>query len=260
MDSKPVTAAKFDAIASDWSRREYANPEVFMERRASLVRDWGAPLCEGDSILEIGCGDGALSCALAAQGFDVTGIDIAPRMIDAAKKRAAAQGVSAQFQIADTDTFQFARGYDAVISFMSAFFTYSHEPVAFLQKILPLVRKKVIVDWNFRSPLHVTDAAEVMRTMGLNGIEWRPWFVPHDSLDPSASGFRSWIEQRPNLSLALLSLKRWHYTIYLKGEKAIETPIQNGHNGHLRGHRLPGSLLQRSLMSLGQITHHPGSF
>jgi len=63
---------------------------------------------------------------------------------------------------------------------------------------------------------------------------------------------RGWMEERPNLSLVTLILKRWHYTVYLKGEPAAP----NGHfaNKGLQGNRLPGSLLQRSLIKFGQVT------
>jgi SAM-dependent methyltransferase len=51
--------------------------------------------------LEIGCGTGTNSVWLAQQGFEVTGIDLAPLAVEQAKKRAAAAGVKAHFAVAD---------------------------------------------------------------------------------------------------------------------------------------------------------------
>ncbi|MFN2596483.1 MAG: class I SAM-dependent methyltransferase, partial [Pyrinomonadaceae bacterium] len=87
-EDKALTADKFTALSRGWSEREYTDPSAFMRRRAALVRDWGARLRPGDRVLELGCGDGALSCLLAAEGFDVTGVDIAPGMIAEARARA----------------------------------------------------------------------------------------------------------------------------------------------------------------------------
>jgi SAM-dependent methyltransferase len=51
--------------------------------------------------LEIGCGTGANSVWLAEQGFDVTGVDVAPLAVEQAQKRALAAGVQARFAVAD---------------------------------------------------------------------------------------------------------------------------------------------------------------
>jgi SAM-dependent methyltransferase len=52
-------------------------------------------------VLEIGCGTGTNCVWLAQQGFDVTGIDMAPLAIEQAQKRARSAGVEARFLAAD---------------------------------------------------------------------------------------------------------------------------------------------------------------
>ncbi len=52
-------------------------------------------------ILEVGCGDGALATALAGRGADVTGVDVDPRMLRAARARAEAMGLALVFVEAD---------------------------------------------------------------------------------------------------------------------------------------------------------------
>jgi methyl halide transferase len=51
--------------------------------------------------LDIGCGTGTNSVWLAQQGFEVTGIDIAPLAVEQANARARAANVSAHFLVAD---------------------------------------------------------------------------------------------------------------------------------------------------------------
>jgi SAM-dependent methyltransferase len=51
--------------------------------------------------LDIGCGTGTNSVWLAQQGFEATGIDLAPLAVERAKERARAAGVDAQFVAAD---------------------------------------------------------------------------------------------------------------------------------------------------------------
>lgn len=252
MEDKVHTAEKFTALSRGWSESEYGDPEAFMRRRAALVQHWGTPLRPGDRLLELGCGDGALSCLLARRGFEVTGVDISRGMIEEAKRRAEREGAAAHFEVADTDRFEVAEPYDGVVSFMSAFFMYVENPARFVEMVRPAVRKKVILDWNFRSPCTFVEAAHVMRRAGLRQIEWRPWFVPYTTTTAPAARLRGWVEGRPNLSLLLLNLKRWHYTVYLKGEKAEQA--NGGRGAQFRGNRLPGSFLQRSLIRLGQVT------
>lgn len=272
-EDKAQTAGKFTALARGWSEREYKDPSGFMRRRVAMVREWGTRLRPGDRVLELGCGDGALSCMLAAEGFDVTGVDISRGMIDEAKRRAERESAHARFEVADSDgLFQLADSghfktvepFDAVVSFMSAFFTYTENPAGVIERLAPLVRKKVIVDWNFRSPCTFVEAAHALERAGLQRVEWRPWFVPHTAREAARPGLRGRVEESPNLSLLLLILKRWHYTIHLKGEKAggasgdndNDNDNDNGGEGREKfgGHRLPGGLLQRALIRLGQTT------
>jgi 2-polyprenyl-3-methyl-5-hydroxy-6-metoxy-1,4-benzoquinol methylase len=52
-------------------------------------------------ILDLACGSGRHAVALASQGYEVTGLDLSPLMIAAAKRHADEQGVSVRFLDAD---------------------------------------------------------------------------------------------------------------------------------------------------------------
>jgi SAM-dependent methyltransferase len=58
--------------------------------------------------LDIGCGTGVWSVRLATRGWQVTGIDLVPKAIDAARTRAAGAGVDVRFIQGDITTMQAA--------------------------------------------------------------------------------------------------------------------------------------------------------
>ena len=55
----------------------------------------------GPRVLDAGCGTGALAIALARRGLTVTAFDLSRVAIDAARQKAAAEGVRVDFQVQD---------------------------------------------------------------------------------------------------------------------------------------------------------------
>lgn len=55
----------------------------------------------GEQVLDIGCGFGTTSLAVAARGSAVHGVDISPPMIERARARAIAAGARATFVVGD---------------------------------------------------------------------------------------------------------------------------------------------------------------
>jgi ubiquinone/menaquinone biosynthesis C-methylase UbiE len=52
-------------------------------------------------VADLGCGTGSLACLLAGEGHQVRGIDLAPRMVEAARAKAVRAGVEISFQVGD---------------------------------------------------------------------------------------------------------------------------------------------------------------
>ncbi len=74
-------------------------------------------LASGGPVLELGCGTGRVSLAIAEAGFDVVGVDISPRMLAAARAKADEQGLAARcrFVHGDMRTVNLKRRFPLVI-------------------------------------------------------------------------------------------------------------------------------------------------
>ncbi len=73
---------------------------------------------KSEKILELGCAHGAISLILAKRGFDVTGIDIQPHLIELAKENAEFNGINAVFETADLREYKklwAAQSFDRIV-------------------------------------------------------------------------------------------------------------------------------------------------
>jgi SAM-dependent methyltransferase len=93
----------------EWARlsdlREVAHDAAFWDRRARDFRggDEESPyvagfiasmrIRPGESVLDVGCGSGALALPLARAGHDVTGVDFSAGMLEVLRRQAAAEGL-----------------------------------------------------------------------------------------------------------------------------------------------------------------------
>jgi len=97
----PAEIAKFEAIAHRfWDSEGEFKP---LHRLNPLRTEFIATrtTLPGSRILDVGCGGGLLAEALTRRGAQVTGIDLAPAMIDTARLHAAQSGLSIDYRVAD---------------------------------------------------------------------------------------------------------------------------------------------------------------
>jgi len=67
-------------------------------------------------ILDVGCGTGRHAINLAAKGYrNITGIDLSPGMVEAARKVAEEKGVSIDFRVCDARELPFKNEFDAAL-------------------------------------------------------------------------------------------------------------------------------------------------
>lgn len=87
---------------------------------------------EGD-ILDVGCGTGDLTIALAERGLSVTGLDFSSVAIEKAKERAKKSGVTATFHCGDLSTIKEGRKYKVI--FCKLVYAFIPSKQEFLQKV-----------------------------------------------------------------------------------------------------------------------------
>lgn len=132
-----ATEAELDARAANTTPQSFDSQMPKMEK---LLRRFGAhlPLDRSRSYLDMGCGTGELTLALAGMGAGrITGVDFLPRSIATAKSHAARLGIAnAQFVCADLHAWQAPEKYDVLLSFDA--FEHIDEPRAFLRRMKEL--------------------------------------------------------------------------------------------------------------------------
>jgi SAM-dependent methyltransferase len=133
-----ATEAELDARAAATS------PEAFdaqMPKLEKLLRRFGEhlPIDAGKSYLDMGCGTGELTLALAGMGAGrITGVDFLPRSIETARAHAARIGAgNVSFACADLHEWQPPEKFDVLLSFDA--FEHIDDPLAFLLRMKRLL-------------------------------------------------------------------------------------------------------------------------
>jgi ubiquinone/menaquinone biosynthesis C-methylase UbiE len=88
-------------------------------------------LIGGMRVLDVACGTGNLAIPAARTGANITGVDIAANLVQQAKERAAAEGVSAKFDEGDAEQLPYPDSqFDVVMSMFGAMFAPRPDVVA----------------------------------------------------------------------------------------------------------------------------------
>lgn len=97
------------------------------------------PKAKGASILELCCGTGRLTIPIAKDGYDISGVDYTPSMLEQAKAKASEAGLEIEFVEADIRALDLRKKYDFIfIPFNSIHHLYRNED---LFKAFQVVKK-----------------------------------------------------------------------------------------------------------------------
>lgn len=85
----------------------------------------------GERWLDVATGTGAVARLAARAGADVTGLDLAPALIDTARRRAEEQGLDVRFDVGDAENLPYDdESFDVVVSSIGIMFAPDHAAVA----------------------------------------------------------------------------------------------------------------------------------
>lgn len=153
------------------------------ESKHSFVWRYGADLLEllsprqGERILDLGCGTGQLTQAIASQGAIAIGIDKAATMIEQARKN----DPCLQFKVADATNFHFEEPFDAVFS--NATLHWIKEPEPLITCVWQALKPggRFVAEFGGQGNIK-TIATAINKTLEAGGYlvkpELNPWYFP----------------------------------------------------------------------------------
>ena len=164
------------AAAQDWSAKSYHDHARFVSELTADVVAWLDPR-PGEHILDLGCGDGALTEKLVAMGLNVEGIDLSEDMLKAARAR------GLNVRLGDATTFTVDRPVDAVFS--NAVLHWVRDPVAAIKRIRAALRPggRLVAEFGGFGNVAaiVTALRAAAKSHGGDPLLAAPWYYPTDA-------------------------------------------------------------------------------
>ena len=155
------------------------NPDAYA-RNARFVAELGAPLLEwlapapGERILDLGCGDGALTAALVDAGCRVVGVDASREFVERARRN----GIDAHCM--DGQRLEFSAHFDAVFSNAALHWMKDADAViAGVARALRAGGRFVGEMGGAGNVASIVDALqEELRARGVDPAAFHPWYFP----------------------------------------------------------------------------------
>jgi 2-polyprenyl-6-hydroxyphenyl methylase/3-demethylubiquinone-9 3-methyltransferase len=189
----PAEIARFDATAQRWwdPLGEFRPLHVLNPVRLDYIDEKSA--LRGKRVLDVGCGGGILSEAMARRGAQVTGIDLAPLTIEIAELHALESQLSIRYvrEAAETHAAHSAGAYDIVTCM--EMLEHVPEPESVLRALHDLVKPggDIVVSTlnrNLKSYLMAVIGAEYVLNMLPRGTHSYERFIKPSELSRWARG------------------------------------------------------------------------
>lgn len=188
---------KYGPQAARWSEDAYADSAAYLAHRAELVVSLGPRLEEGDTVLDLACGDGGLADHLP--GLRYRGVDASPEMVEAATRR------GRTVVLGDLNDYDPPEPVTATTCFRAIY--YAADRNAFFRRVAGFTERKVVFDLNPRQ-YRVDDIRAELAAAGFDRVELRPFFSPQRVSLPglAASALRA-LEHGGPLARLLLGVR-----------------------------------------------------
>jgi trans-aconitate methyltransferase len=172
-----------DTDRQRWNPGQYSKQARFVSELGSAVVDLLAPRA-GERVLDLGCGDGALTKKLVGAGCRVLGVDASPEMV------AAARGLGLEARVANGQELHFDGEFDAVFS--NAALHWMTQPERVLSGVWRALKPEGRFVGEFGARGNVASiVGSLEAALGDRGVDAKalnPWFFP------SAGQYRALLE------------------------------------------------------------------
>jgi len=158
---------KYAGSAEGWSEEQYADARAYLTHRAALIRSLGPALQDGDSVLDLACGDGGLADFLT--GLRYVGVDASEEMVAAgtARRRTLVH--------ADLNDYEPPAPVQATTIFRAVY--YARDRQVLFARIRSYTERKLVFDLNPRQ-YRLEDMRAELHAAGFTRLDTRPFFVP----------------------------------------------------------------------------------
>ncbi len=146
-----------------------------LEREKRLLHNLISPWPRrGQKLLEVGCGTGLFLKMFWETGFDVTGMDLSPAMLDASRQRL---GSRVDLHLGSADHLPFEdKSYDFVA--ILTVLEFVEDPLVALQEAARVAKKGLIISFLNRNSLYFLETGIQWPCSGkslLRGTHWQTW-------------------------------------------------------------------------------------
>ena len=118
------------ALKSSWMAGDFGEVAKYTAKEGEACVN-RTKISRGSRVLDVACGTGNTAIPAARLGAEVTGVDIAPNLLEQAARRAKAENLSVRFQEGDAEQLPFADSeFDYVVTMYGAMFAPRPERVA----------------------------------------------------------------------------------------------------------------------------------
>jgi 2-polyprenyl-6-hydroxyphenyl methylase/3-demethylubiquinone-9 3-methyltransferase len=182
----PHEIEKFGALASRWWDANGPQRPLHELNPVRLSYVCGFQPLSGRRVLDVGCGGGLLTEAMAAEGAQVTGIDLSEQLIDIARLHLLESGLKAEYRVISAEAMAAEQpaGFDAVTCM--EMLEHVPDPQAIVQACFDLLKPggRLFLSTINRTPaafaLAVVGAEYVARLLPKGTHDYRSFIKPSE--------------------------------------------------------------------------------